>query len=47
VRDCRGFVPELATPWRADAVVSDRLRVALDMIGGLMGVTSRREKRRE
>ena len=47
VRDCRGFVPELATPWRADAVVSDRLRVALDMIGGLMGVTSRREKRGE
>ena len=34
VRECRGFVPELATPWRADAVVSDRLRVALDMIGG-------------
>ena len=34
VRDCRGFVPELATPWRADAVVSDRLRVALDMLGG-------------
>ena len=28
VRDCRGFVPELATPWRADAVVTDRLRVA-------------------
>jgi hypothetical protein len=47
VRDCRGFVPELATPWRADAVVSDRLRVALDMIGGLMGVTARRDKRRE
>ena len=47
VRDCRGFVPELATPWRADAVVSDRLRVALDMIGGLMGVTARREKRGE
>ena len=47
VRDCRGFVPELATPWRADAVVSDRLRVALDMIGGLMGITSRREKRTE
>ena len=42
VRDCRGFVPELATPWRADAVVSDRLRVALDMLGGLMGITSRR-----
>jgi hypothetical protein len=42
VRECRGFVPELATPWRADAVVSDRLRTALDMIGGLMGVTARR-----
>jgi hypothetical protein len=39
VRDCRGFVPEIATPWRADAVVSDRLRVALDLLGGLLGVT--------
>jgi hypothetical protein len=47
VRDCRGFIPELATPWRADAVVSDRLRVALDTIGGLMGVTARRGKPRE
>ena len=30
-------------------IVADvpRLRVALDVIGGLMGVTSRREKRRE
>ena len=43
-RDCRGFIPELATPWRADAVVSDRLRVALDILGGLMGVTARRGK---
>lgn len=42
VRDCRGFVPELATPWRADAVITDRLRVALDMIGTIMGVTARR-----
>ena len=41
VRECRGFVPELATPWRADAVVADRLRVALDRLGGLMGVTGR------
>ena len=41
VRDCRGFIPELATPWRADAVVTDRLRVALDMLGELMGVTAR------
>ncbi len=39
VRDCRGFIPELATPWRADAVVTDRLRVALDTLGELMGVT--------
>jgi hypothetical protein len=44
VRDCRGFIPELATPWRADAVVSDRLRVALDILGGLMGITARRGK---
>jgi hypothetical protein len=39
VKDCRGFIPELATPWRADAVVADRLRVALDSLGELMGVT--------
>jgi hypothetical protein len=38
VRDCRGFIPELATPWRADAVLTDRLRVALDAIGPLLGV---------
>jgi hypothetical protein len=44
VRECRGFVPELATPWRADAVVSDRLRVALDRLGGLMGVTAARRR---
>lgn len=41
VRECRNFVPELITPWRADAVISDRLRVALDLLGGLMGVTAR------
>ena len=39
VRECRGFVPELVTPWRADAVIADRLRVGLDVIGELMGVT--------
>ena len=39
VRDCRGYVPELATPWRADAVIADRLRVALDALGSLLGVT--------
>jgi hypothetical protein len=42
VRDCRDFVRELATPWRADAVVSDRLRVALDAMGGLVGVTAKK-----
>jgi hypothetical protein len=42
VRDCRGFVSEIVTAWRADAVVTDRLRVALDAIGDLMGVTPRR-----
>ena len=39
VRDCRALVPEIATPWRADAVISDRLRIALDLLGGLLGVT--------
>jgi hypothetical protein len=39
VTDCRGLIPELATPWRADAVVADRLRVALDSLGELLGVT--------
>jgi hypothetical protein len=42
VRDCRSLVPEVVTPWRADAVVMDRLRVALDQLGGLMGVTAGR-----
>jgi hypothetical protein len=42
VRECRGFIPELATPWRADAVVTDRLRVGLDLLGDLLGVTRAR-----
>ena len=42
VRDCRGYVPEIVTPWRADAVVTDRLRVALDQLGDLLGVTAGR-----
>ena len=45
VRECRGFVPEIVTPWRADAVVTDRLRVALDALGGLMGVAPRESAR--
>lgn len=42
VRDCRRLVPEIATPWRADAIVTDRLRVALDRLGDLLGVTGGR-----
>ena len=47
LRDCRGFVPELVTPWRADAVLADRLRVALDAIGPLFGTvpSAAKEKR--
>jgi hypothetical protein len=41
VRECRGYVPEIVTPWRVDAVVTDRLRVALDRVGGLLGVTGK------
>jgi hypothetical protein len=39
LRDCRGLVPEIETAWRAVAILADRLRVGLDAIGGLMGVT--------
>jgi len=42
VRDCRAYVPDVVTPWRADAVVTDRLRVALDVVGDLVGVLARR-----
>jgi len=42
VRDCRRLVPEIVTPWRADAIVTDRLRVALDRLGDLLGVTAGR-----
>jgi hypothetical protein len=40
--DCRAYAPEIVTPWRADAVVADRLRVALDRLGDLLGVTAGR-----
>ena len=42
LRDCRDMVPEAVTPWRADAVLADHLRVALDAIGPMMGVTGQR-----
>ncbi|MBV8664778.1 MAG: hypothetical protein JO107_16970 [Hyphomicrobiales bacterium] len=41
VRDCRVLLPEIATPWRADAIIADRLRVALDRLGDIVGVTGR------
>ncbi|MGD1035748.1 MAG: hypothetical protein ABR878_00835 [Roseiarcus sp.] len=40
--DCRACVPEIVTPWRADAILADRLRVALDRLGDLLGVTAGR-----
>ncbi|MGA2045573.1 MAG: hypothetical protein ABSG83_19670 [Roseiarcus sp.] len=42
VRDCRAGIAEVTTPWRADAIVVDRLRVALDALGVLLGVTAGR-----
>jgi hypothetical protein len=41
VRDCRARIVEVTTTWRADAIVADRLRVALDALGPLVGVTAR------
>jgi hypothetical protein len=40
--DCRRLTPEIVTPWRADAVLADRLRVGLDRLGEVVGVTARR-----
>jgi hypothetical protein len=40
--DCRAYVPEIVTPWRADSIIVDRLRVALDRLGDLLGVTAAR-----
>lgn len=42
VRDCRGHIAEVTTTWRADAIVADRLRVALDELGALVGVAAGR-----
>jgi hypothetical protein len=40
VRDCRARVAEVTTTWRADCIVTDRLRVALDALSGILGVTA-------
>jgi hypothetical protein len=42
VRDCRAGIAEVTTTWRADAIITDRLRVALDGLGALVGVTAGR-----
>jgi hypothetical protein len=42
VGDCRARVAEVTTAWRADAIIVDRLRVALDALGELLGVTAGR-----
>lgn len=42
LRDCRGLIAEVSTPWRADAILADRLRCGLDALGGHLGVTARR-----
>jgi hypothetical protein len=39
VKDCRPMIAEVTTEWRADAIIMDRLRCALDALGGLVGVT--------
>ena len=42
MRDCRAGVAEVTTAWRADAIVMDRLRVALDALAVLLGVVAGR-----
>ena len=42
VRDCRAGIAEVTTTWRADAIITDRLRVALDALGVLVGVAAAR-----
>lgn len=40
IRDCRARIAEVKTTWRADAIITDRLRVALDALGALVGVAA-------
>jgi hypothetical protein len=42
LRDCRALVAEVSTPWRADAILADRLRCGLDALGVILGVTAKR-----
>jgi hypothetical protein len=41
--DCRHLVPEIVTPWRADAVLADRLRIGRDRLGEVVGVAAGRQ----
>jgi hypothetical protein len=42
LRDCRPLIAEVSTPWRADAILADRLRCGLDALGATLGVTAKR-----
>ncbi|HLW92486.1 MAG TPA: hypothetical protein VKS78_14465 [Roseiarcus sp.] len=42
LRDCRAMIAEVTTPWRADAILADRLRCGLDALGPHLGVTAER-----
>jgi len=42
LRGCRAMIAEVSTPWRADAILADRLRCGLDALGECLGVTAGR-----
>jgi hypothetical protein len=42
LRHCRNLIVEVSTPWRADAILADRLRCGLDALGHHLGVTVKR-----
>jgi hypothetical protein len=43
LRDCRAMIVEVSTPWRADAILVDRLRCGLDALGAHLGIAPKRE----
>jgi hypothetical protein len=43
--DCRPMVAGVSTPWRADAILADRLRCGLDALGPHLGVTATWDRR--
>jgi hypothetical protein len=40
LRDCRHMIAEVATTWRVDAILADRLRCGLDALGVHLGVAA-------